>query len=179
MEPLALLDLHLRRHRVGSCGGDGIRFDWAGMTARSLHLIPAYEMDSRSVYATVLERELPARFYRDDREPAPVPCPEDEDFFVEVESAVACLADREDAFVYVSFYSEEAYMAVTEERALEVFDARPGEILAQSLLYCVADGALRMRRHRHGIPIFEAAARHHVELQRQLGREEPGFPPWR
>ncbi|HEX8624412.1 MAG TPA: hypothetical protein VF782_04955 [Allosphingosinicella sp.] len=174
-----MLDLHLRRHRMGTCDGDGIRFDWAGMGARGLHLIPAYEMDSKSVYASVLESRVPASFYGDDCEAGPLPSPDDEDFFVEVESAVACLADPEDELVYLNFYSEEAYLWVTEERALQVFDARPGELLAQSLLYCVADGSLRMRRHRHGIPIFEAAARHHVELQRRLGRDEPGFPPWR
>ncbi len=179
MEPSEVLDLHLRRHRIGSCDGDGVRFDWPALAARSLHLIPAYEMDTKAVYAALLEVGFPVLFYQDHGGPGRVPDPRAEDFFVTVESAIACLADAEDSFVYVSFYSEEAYLAVTEERALAIFDARPGEMLARSLLYSVADGALRMRRHRRGMRIFEAAARHHIELQRGLGREEPGFPPWR
>jgi len=172
------LDWHLRQHQLGSCDA-ALRFDWPALAERNLHLIPSYEVASAGLYRAVLQRGPHVSFYRADERSPQVPDPADPNFFIEVESRISSLADDEGSFIYVSFYSEEAYLAVTPQRAAQIFAAAPGKILAQSLLRDVAQGHLRMRRHRHGIRIHEEAARHHQEMQLKLGLPTPDFPPCR
>jgi hypothetical protein len=160
-------DWHLRRHRLGTTG-PRLEFDWDALFERRLVLVPNFEQDSRPVYQA-LRASLPdARFLIMGREPSPLPDPGREGFFVDVESAIASVADAAGNLFYVSFFSEEAYLAATPEASLSIFGEHVFDLLARAWANCVSRDILRMRRHRHGLRIFRDALRHFNRLRPQL-----------
>ena len=99
------------------------------------------------------------------REPGPLPDPASDTFFVEIESAIASVTDAAGELVYVSFFSEEAYLAVTPEASLSIFGEQVFDLLARASANCVSRDILRMRRHRHGLRIFRESLRHFDRLR--------------
>ncbi|HEY5720702.1 MAG TPA: hypothetical protein VIT45_00110 [Allosphingosinicella sp.] len=160
-------DWHMRYHRLGRVGPQRLEFDWYGLLERRLILIPNFEQASGAVYDAVRRARPAARFLSMDCEPAPVPDPLGDSFHTDVECAITSLADPDGDFAYLSFYTEEAYLAVTPEASQALFGEHAFDLLARAWANCVSQDILRMRRHRHGVRIFLDALRHFNGLRSQ------------
>ena len=158
-------DWHLQQYRLGNIDPDRLQFDWKSLAERRLVLVPAYEPDLLPIYEAFRLRALAPHFVRSDLQTTTIPEPGSPSFFAEVQSSIASLSETDGSAVYVHFYSEEAYLAVTPEAAERLFGEAAFELLTRSLARCVADGSLLMRRHRHGLRAFRDSLRH-IETMR-------------
>jgi hypothetical protein len=153
-------DWHLHQYRLGSIESDRMQFDWKSLAERRLVLIPSYEPNLLPVYDAFRSRAVAPHFVRTDVQTTDIPHPGRSDFFVEVQSSIASVSEESGHAIYLNFYSEEAYLAVTPEAAELLFMEGVYDLLLRSLARCVADGSLLMRRHRHALRVFRDALRH-------------------
>ena len=161
------LDWHLHQYRLGNIESDRPRFDWKSLAERRLVLIPSYEPDLLPVYDAFRSRAVAPHFVRTDLQTTEIPQPGSGGFFVEVQSSIASVSEEEGDAIYLNFYTEEAYLAVTPEAAERIFEERADDLLLRSLARCVADGSLLMRRHRNGLRVFRDAL-HHLETMQEI-----------
>ena len=144
----------MRYHRLGRVGPQRLEFDWDSLLERRFVMIPNFEQNSDRIYDAVRRARPAARFLTTDREPVPLPDPLGDRFYVEVGCSIASMADPEGDIVYVSCFTEEAYLAITPEASQALFGEHVFDLLARAWANCVSQDILRMRRHRHGVPNF-------------------------